>query len=54
MDTKMCLHGRGRWAPPKCLWAPPITSWTGKWAVRKKEEASNTFVTASNKDPLLI
>ncbi len=44
MDTKMCLQGPGRWAPPKCVWAPPNTSWTGKWAVRKKEEASNTFV----------
>jgi hypothetical protein len=54
MDTKMWLQGPGRLAPLKCVWAPPNTSWTGKWAVRKKERSKQYFCTTSNKDPLLI
>ncbi len=34
------VHG----APPRCVWAPPDTSWMGKGAVRGKKEASSTFV----------
>jgi hypothetical protein len=56
LDAKN-VHNMGPhcgWAVQKRFWALPDTRWLGKWAVKEKKEADNTFVLPAIRTLLVI